>query len=244
MINSSIAARSDNGNELRFHGKEVGVVLVVGVVEEFTRQQAALEFTLNDATGSIRARHFFRSEAEQLQGVKQGGYVSAVGTVKVEPFCHFSIIALRPVESPDEISYHMIESAHTALKMRKDSVKSEATLQTGMASVTSSPPKVAHGANDLFAPPKIGADTPTSKSTGGLAFSPPKAENMTKFQGAQLREELQRVLQKEGGRELGVSLEELSVLAVSPDEAKRALAELLDDGSVYTTIDDDHFAAV
>merc|ERR1719498_1734121 len=85
MINSAIDARSDNSNELRFHGKEAGALLVVGVVEDFTRQQAALEFTLNDSTGSLRARYFFRSAAEQLEHVKQGVYVCAVGTVKVEP---------------------------------------------------------------------------------------------------------------------------------------------------------------
>merc|ERR1719217_1201999 len=116
MVEQAISTRSD-GAGLCFHGAEVGVVLIVGIVEEFDPKQASIDFVLNDATGRIKARHFFQSADNQLMQVKEGSYISAVGVIKTEPQPHFSIVTLRPVTSPDEISYHAIEAAHTKLRM-------------------------------------------------------------------------------------------------------------------------------
>merc|ERR1719262_558054 len=101
MIELALAQKG--GDELRIHGVEPGAVLLVGAVEDLDLKQAAMEFSLNDATGRIRARFFFPSSEFKADGVKNGSYISAVGTIKTEPALHLSCVTLRPIATPDEI---------------------------------------------------------------------------------------------------------------------------------------------
>merc|ERR1719158_1566933 len=76
-----------------------------------------MEFALNDSTGRMKARFFFPSDLK-LASVENGTYVSAVGVLKTNPSVHFSLVALHPVQSPDQISYHMIEVVHASLRSK------------------------------------------------------------------------------------------------------------------------------
>merc|ERR1719265_2350201 len=93
------------------------MIVVVGAIEELNRQQASMEFVLNDSTGRMKARFFYPSDLK-LDGVQNGTYVSAVGVLKIQPTVHFSLVALHPVQSADQISYHMIEVAHASLRSK------------------------------------------------------------------------------------------------------------------------------
>lgn len=234
MIEKAISMRSE-GPGLSFHGVEAGVVLVVGIVEELNRQQASIDFLLNDSTGRIKARHFFQSAENQLEQVKQGSYISAVGVVKTEPMPHFSIVTLRPVTSPDEISYHAIESAHTKLRMTT-SPKTKEVMDTP-------PPKTRAAAQEMM---PMGAPAPAAApmdQSGGI--SPPKVA----LSGSRLQEEVNKFLQEGGARAgpAGLALQEIFThFQGSADRAdvNASLTALCDDGMAYTTIDEEHFLPV
>merc|ERR1719161_2912296 len=68
----------------------------------------------------MRTRYYFTDPAMQqsLDKVENGTYVTLVGLVKMKPTTHVSILTMRPVQSPDEISYHMIEVAHSSLRSK------------------------------------------------------------------------------------------------------------------------------
>merc|ERR1712166_92807 len=110
-----------DGGELRIHGEEPSMLVLVGQVESLVKQAASMEFTLNDSTGRIKARHFFpNSEPRpELERLESGSYVSVVASVRTAPTLHLGVQFITIVQSADEISYHMIESAHAALKLQK-----------------------------------------------------------------------------------------------------------------------------
>lgn len=223
------------GAELRFHGMDVGLVLVVGIVEDLTRQQAALDFTLNDATGRIKARHFFQSAENQLEQVKEGTYINAVGVVKTDPMPHFSIVTLRPITSPDEISYHAIEVAHTKLRL---------TTRRDTKMVVDSPlPRVAT---------PMAMETPAPKPRvleEALPKGGPDTSAKVALSGPRLQEEVQAFLQRgvERAGAVGLALQDVCANfqgSAGMTDVKASLQTLCDDGLAYTTIDEEHFLPV
>merc|ERR1711933_679457 len=44
-----------------------------------------------------------------------------MGEVRASPVQHLAVKGMRPLESADEVSYHMIEAAHAALNLQKNS---------------------------------------------------------------------------------------------------------------------------
>merc|ERR1719382_1368332 len=99
---------------------EHGMLVLVGAVEAVVKQSASFEFSLNDATGRIKARHFLTDlPTKEIGKIEPGQYISIYGNVRTAPVVHFAAMGVRLVRSADEVSYHMIESAHAALKLQK-----------------------------------------------------------------------------------------------------------------------------
>merc|ERR1719401_2152317 len=119
-IEAAVAKRQDSGDELNFFGLELSTLIVVAVVENVVRQSTGLEVSLNDGTGRIKARYFCTDpQPGELERIAAGTYISACGNVRAAPALHFAINGLKPIESADEVSYHMIEVAHAMLSLQQ-----------------------------------------------------------------------------------------------------------------------------
>jgi len=213
------------GGPVRFFGTEQGILIVVGVVDAIVRQPASIEFTLNDATGRIRVRHFLMAGKlpKGLEGLAPGCYISAFGNVRMEPMMHFAASGLRLVESADEVSYHMIESTYAALKIRKARGELPATPQR----------------------PVPAAQAVLEPSTA-IQLTPQK---VSRLEGEGLRSSILEFVRKAGGT--GVGHEGTSFTAVCQHiagvpqgEVSAMLQKLLDDGEIFTTVDDLHYQCV
>merc|ERR1719330_1054558 len=111
-------------DELCVHGVEMGqssMMLLVGAVEQLVKQTSSVQFVLNDGTGRVKVRHYTTSDADSagLEGIVDGGYITVVGSVRTSPALHISATFLHSVASANEVSYHMIEVAHAALKLKR-----------------------------------------------------------------------------------------------------------------------------
>merc|ERR1719382_199426 len=126
-IELALQRRGDTGEDLKFHGcAEPQMVLVVASVESVSKQAASLEVVLNDATGRMKGRWFLVDPQDgELERIVPGSYVSAFGEVRASPVQHLAVKGMRPVESADEVSYHVIEAAHAALKLKTKSAGKE-----------------------------------------------------------------------------------------------------------------------
>merc|ERR1711865_617138 len=241
------ASKNMEGGEFFIHGEEPNMVLLVGQVESLVKQAASLEFTLNDSTGRVKARHFFpnqeaRPEFDKLQN---GSYVSVVANVRTAPTVHLGVQFMTLVQSADEISYHMIETAHAGIKLQQNCKD----------------PATPAAKRPVASPMTVGSQGPSWSP--GVAMSPAKEikevvnvvpvamsfeASKIKLVGDQLKTAILDLLRKEGPAtgELGVDLAKVGAgLEATPlADIKGSLTQLLDDGDVYTTLDDDHFLTI
>merc|ERR1712217_338376 len=112
---------------------------------------------------------------------------SVFGNVRTAPLPHLAATGVRLVQSADEVSYHMIEAAHAALKLQK--VRAEPAIATTPASK--------HRAEEPVSPQKeiqpiVAVSTAPTASTS--APSPEKAA----LEGSQLRDAIVAYVQREG----------------------------------------------
>merc|ERR1719336_2007704 len=116
------ASESESGGIL-IHGTEPGMLLLVGAVEAWSPQAMSIDFRINDATGRMKARYYVTDrQPKEVEEIAAGQYVSVFGSVRTAPELHFAVAGMRPVRSADEISYHMIEVAHSSFKLQKGGV--------------------------------------------------------------------------------------------------------------------------
>ena len=97
---------------------ETDTVRLVGCVEDKCQMSEAMRFWTNDSTDRIKTI-LIPTEERTMDNIDNGMYVSIVGELKITPphvNRYVVVHSIRPVISPDEISCHMIEAAHAALK--------------------------------------------------------------------------------------------------------------------------------
>jgi len=239
-IEAAVANREDTGGELRFFGAEHGMLILMGAVETVVKQSASFEFSLNDATGRIKARYFVTDvQPKELDEIVPGRYVCMYGNVRTAPVVHFAAVGVRLVRSADEVSYHMIESAHAALKLQKGQ-REPATPSPKKPAAAMATETVIEGFGDIKmeTPPK----ETTSQAATVAAAAPQKP---VRLEGDALNKALVGFIQGLD-REEGVPLAELysHFSAEAAEEVKGACDKLVNMGELYTTLDDETFAAV
>jgi len=233
--------------ELLIYGEEPKMVVLVGQIESLVKQAASLEFTLNDSTGRIKARHFFPNQEArpEFDKLESGCYVSVVANLRTAPTVHLGVQFMTIVQSADEISYHMIETAHAGMKLQQNCKE----------------PATPAAKRPVASPMTVGSQGPSWSPD--VAMSPAKEikevvnvvpvamsfeASKIKLVGDQLKTAILDLLRKEGPAtgELGVDLAKVGAgLEATPlADIKGSLTQLLDDGDVYTTLDDDHFLTI
>merc|ERR1719277_2582874 len=118
VIANAVSKAGGDDSDIQFFGTEAGMLLLVGQVESVSQTASSHEFTLNDSTGRFQARYYVQGSDAGHEAVEAGRYVAVAGQVRTTPAVHLSVTTLRLIKSVDEISYHMIEVAHAALKFR------------------------------------------------------------------------------------------------------------------------------
>merc|ERR1719183_1007849 len=232
MISEAVAKTVDANTELCIHGAEVANVALVGVVETLVQQTTGLEFVLNDSSGRIKVRHYRQSEADAAtKGIACGQYVCLVGSVRLTPTLHVSALSLRRVASADEISYHTIEVAYAALKLSKGGSTVPDALST---------PAKQTSAADPSTPPKNESNAAVTLST---AVAPSAGKHLSgPLTGDALRGAIVEVIRKEGESKAdGVHISTIvdMMKATAADSIRSAIAQLVDEGDVYTTTDEE-----
>merc|ERR1711953_1289401 len=90
-----------------------------GFAGNVSRQSTSLEFSLDDSTGRIQVRYYASENDILLPGIESGRYVCIAGMLRTSPEAHVTVTVARFVQSADEISYHIIEASHAALKLKR-----------------------------------------------------------------------------------------------------------------------------
>lgn len=265
-IEVALQQRGETGTELKFYDiAEPAMVIVVAAVESVVRQAASLEVVLNDATGRMKARYFvIDPRPDELERIVPGCYVSCFGEVRSAPVQHLAVKGMRPVDSADEVSYHIIEVAHAALQLKKGRPNSTAEPETPAKKAAADDRLENQPAMDTLTPQKpamnpYGAAAEAEASAMAVELpvqASPAVVEATKPQdvpqpakgppaGAELRAALLGLLRDAATGPEGLHVDAIAekVGAVA-SEVKSIVSELVDDGELYNTITDEHFAAV
>jgi len=237
LLSDAATNKADDGAELKVHGTELANFVLIGVVEGLVQQATGIEFVLNDASGRIKVRHYQNGDADATtKGLVAGRYASIVGSLRMTPVMHVSALSLRPVESGDEVSYHMIEVAHAALKLTKGGSQ--------MPDALSTPAKFTN-------PIAVAADPQTPPKETVASFSlPPAPAAVTAsgpLAGDALRNAVMAVFRKEGeekpeGVPVATVMDKMK--GTQPESIRKVIDELVGEGEVFTTIDDEHFSVI
>lgn len=234
-IENALKQSTDLGGEVKFYGEEPGMLVLVACVETAVKQNTSCEMTLNDATGRIKARYYL-GEGASLDDIAVGRYLNLFGQVRTAPVTHFAVTGFSPIESSDEISFHMIESAHAALKLQK-----------GKAELATPSPKKSTNLQPMTTPSH--ATVPmdfTDAKTNSPAPSVTAAVVKPALSGDQLKQAVLSFLKASTANENGLSYTEIGneFAPAKQEEVKNAVQMLVADGEVFQTIDDEHFGAI
>jgi len=255
-IDAAVERRGETGEDLKFYGcVEPQMILLVAAVETVNRQATSVEVTLNDATGRMQGRWFLTDPQEgELDRIVPGSFVSAFGEVRTSPVKHIALKGMRPVESADEVSYHMVEAAHAMLKLTNKGARKEKEPATP-AKKKETTDEVASSAATAFTPEKqeqlkepivggtVAMEVTTEKPAEPIAGAPAAKAPPS---GAELRASVLAILRDASMGPEGLHVDAIAQKAggAAAGELKTIVAELLDDGELYNTITEEHFAAV
>jgi len=245
-IEAAVAQRADEGGDLRFFGREHGMLVLVAALETVVKQSASFEFSLNDATGRIKARYFVTDQQpKDIDDMVPGRYVSLYGNVRTSPVVHFAAMGVRLIQSPDEVSYHMIESAHAALKLQK--VNLEPTTPSPKKPAVATVAEPADISMEITPPKDVATPTAAAVPAPTMAAPVPAAApaKAARLEGGALSTAIMDFLKGES-REEGVGLAVVcsNLSSNTSEEVRKALDKLVADGEVFNTLDDETFAAV
>merc|ERR1719414_491783 len=216
------------------------MLILVGVVESLMRQTTSLEFSLNDATSRIKARFYMSDrQASALEMLSPGSYVAVFGNVRMAPEKHLAVTGMRLVESADEVSFLIIEAALAAVKL----LKAQGVQKPALAAETLTAPSMRSGV-ELSPPKQAPAHVESFPQLEPVAPAKPAP---ARLEGRALRSAVVAFLRSVGeSRAEGVALPDVCdhVKPAPEGDVRKTLEQLIGDGDVYTTIDDDHFQCV
>jgi len=247
VLQDAIARHADS-QEVLIHGSEASIVSLTGVVEALVEQSTMLEFQLNDGSGRMKVRYYSTgSPSSAIEGLSSGRYVNIVGNLRTTPAAHVSAMSIRAVTSADEVSYHMIEVAVTALRLRNPTKAAPPSATTAMTEpITPAKQGGSLGlgftapATATMSPPKQDAPAPIPEAP--VSFQTPAKTD--------LRAAVLQILQEvnDSGNEEGISISNVVTRLApgqgSPEKVQEMLTQMVDAGDVFNTIDEQHFAVL
>lgn len=203
--------------------REIGQVTVVAHIISVQSQATNNQYVLNDGTGHIEARRWVDSSVEEdsdKRGIVEGAYVRVLGTIKVFGSRRYiNVTHVRPIQSPMEVYFHLLEVMTVTLYW-----------EGGL------PPRPGQNPQDVMlrgGQPSTSAYSVSSRQTtdtGQFSHLPPLQRNIINFMQSQTSDDtgihVSAIARAIGGDAVAIS---------------DALDKLMDDGLVFSTIDESHF---
>ncbi|KAG8166570.1 hypothetical protein KVR01_002259 [Diaporthe batatas] len=213
-------------NDFSLDGHPVTQVTFVGQVRQVSPQSTNITYRIDDGTGTIEVKKWVDADKpEELEPKYQvDQYVRVWGRLK--PFGnkrHIGAHFLRAVDDPDEIHYHLLEATYVHLYMTKGDLSAGGAAANGDGNA---------GNGDSMFVDSYGANG-GDENAAKLGACGPAAKKMYKF------------LTETPGSNEGVHLNLItSGVGMTGREVFAAADELLGQGLIYTTVDDETWAVL
>ncbi|GBC05079.1 hypothetical protein RclHR1_06000013 [Rhizophagus clarus] len=207
-----------NDNSILIDGLELRVVKVVGVVKEKTPRHQGIDYVVDDGTGFIDVKVWHDESEETNVNKKIDIAINTYG--KFFGHCrifnnkkHVAAHVVHPIVDHNEISYHMAEVIYAHLYLTK----------------ALNNPSANQSSNQL---------TSTTSTYEYQARSSPGHVNQ------QLHKDIFDLISKQNNTQIGANIDEIAqqlAFQYGSDEAVRfAIEDMIGDGQLYVTSDDNH----
>jgi len=201
-----------------------------------------MELRVNDGTARFHAKYYLSAAnlTEELSNLEAGMYVSGVGSLRMTPTPHLGLVSLQRVVSANELSYHAIEAALAALKLQE---------KGGGEKMVWTPPSKAQ-MNESAMDNTMEKNTPPKDPQGlTVPVLVPPMQHVEIYQSKKetsVRDSILAFLQgnpcdDEKGYHVNAIVK---MTGASVDAVSEATKQLVEEGHIYPTIDDDHFVAI
>ncbi|KAF8636502.1 hypothetical protein AX17_003317 [Amanita inopinata Kibby_2008] len=202
---------------------EVGQVTLVGHVTSVQIQATNRVFGLDDGTGRIEARCWADSNGEEDEekwaGIKTDTYVRVTGGLKTfGSKKYINALHIRPIKDPHEVYYHILDTINVSLVLERGA-----------------PPGPGQQTGGPLSGRDLSAYTAQSHSndvlSDQLASLPPLQKTIFQF--------IKTSATGEEGIHVAAIMRSLNIADRSVIDP--AIERLLDEGHIFTTMDDSHF---
>ena len=245
-----VKADPNDENLLLLDGQPLSVVKVIGLIMSMSHHSTYINMQVNDGTGQTDVRLFVHGQEDQGQGEEgphaalvEGTYVRIVGNVReFQEQKNISGFSAQPVTDMNQLTHHFLNCIYMHLQRTRGIVGGNAHTQKNITSGSSytTPLKSdtnASNYNSLRTPTQELRTLQFNSTNNG-----PGEENGSGFTGHQTL--VLNALGATSECDTGVNIDTvMSTLRgqMSHQEIGSALNYLINEGHVYSTIDENHF---
>lgn len=237
QLKNAPASGGDNGFSV--DGKDLHQVTIVGLITHADEQNTNLQYTVDDGTDSINVKMWIDAATDEAAIEKraqwrEGAVVRVIGQMRAFNQVR-SIVAfhIQPLTDFNEYTFHFIEVVHTHLRNTKGSAAEQGGAPAAGAGMAGASMGVAGGMAGGMAP------------QGGAGFAPQPGFAANSV--ASTQETVMKYFTSYAETDIGCTITDC-VSAMGPQgvtdaQVRTAVENLVNEGHLYSTIDDEHYKA-
>ncbi|KAF4636160.1 hypothetical protein G7Y89_g1917 [Cudoniella acicularis] len=214
-------------SEFKIDGSDVTQITFVGQINSVYPQATNITYKLDDGTGIVEVKLWIDAEAAEESKApqsKEGEYIRVWGRLKAfNTKRHVGAQMIRPVTDFNEVSYHLLEATAVHLYFTRGPPNAEAVAVKGEAGT------------GMFVE-SYGGTTSNAALAGGKKL-PPKISSVAR----KVYDHLQSAPQNNEGLHVHMIAAQLNMPV---NDVFKAGDELLAEGVIYTTVDDETWAVL
>ncbi|THU87265.1 replication protein A subunit RPA32, partial [Dendrothele bispora CBS 962.96] len=222
------ATQSHTDAEWQVDGIEIGQVTIVGQVVTINRQATNCQYSIEDGTASIEARHWMETNSDdnaKWGHIEENTYVRVTGNLKAfSNRRYINAISIRPIDDPHELYFHLLECIYVTMMLKHGS-------PTGLGDN-------AQAGQNANMNSSVSAYT---AQPSGRSDANPEYARLPPLQRQIIEIILQRPERHDEGVHITTIVKALDGPKAEANNISDAIDHLMDAGHIFTTSDDQHY---
>ncbi|BBN12706.1 replication factor A2 [Marchantia polymorpha subsp. ruderalis] len=237
----SSASQKPSDDNFYVDGQEVNNITLVGMVFNKEEKVTDVSFILDDFTGRIEVKKWIdgqdSEELVELRNIRNGIYVRIYGHLRsFQGKRNVVAFSVRPIKEFDEVTFHFVE----AIYVHAFNMKTQGGLAGSRTPASTAVPYSGHPASSMTPNPSVNMRTNLANQYMAPASVPVGSNSVDECQRRvhALFDEPANLAIEQG---LHVDDVARKMVGYSKQQVKDAIEFLVNEGFIYSTIDDDHF---
>eukprot|EP01083_Nonionella_stella_P098027 275584_1 len=228
MTCRQFASITSDGNDMMCDGKVLSHIMMYGRIQAMDVQDTFVQYTINDGTAALNCRKWATDDddAAEREALRDGVYVKVIGRVNSGNASSFGIHHIAALTDFNEFTHHLLQAVY----VHKVNVSQQAGGQAGQ--------QVQGGQ-------QFGGQMEAGQQVAGAGFGQ-QATGAGFVNGAgdlsDLEGQIKEIVHTGGDQESGMDIVEIinRMQGIDPNRLRQTIAHMVDEGILYSTIDENH----